>query len=66
MKAVAKGVGNSLSDIEAYRRAVQFYFPGATVQMQMTIDLIGSAAGEAKPGKEEKPGGIVLNLEDFL
>lgn len=29
MKHVAKGVGNSISDIEAYRRAVEFYFPGA-------------------------------------
>ena len=29
MAAVAKGVGGSISDLEAYRRAVSFYFPGA-------------------------------------
>lgn len=63
MAAVAKGVGNSISDLEAYRRAVQFYFPGAEVRMQMTIDLIG-AAGEDKPSSTD--GGIILDFRDFL
>lgn len=44
MAAVAKGVGQSISDLEAYKKAVQFYFPGAEVRFNMTIDLIGSAA----------------------
>lgn len=63
MAAVAKGVGQSLSDLEAYRRAVQFYFPGAEVRMQLTIDLIGSAAGD-KPGTADS--GIILDFRDFL
>ena len=29
MSTVAKGAGDALSDLEAYRRAVSFYFPGA-------------------------------------
>lgn len=43
MDAVAKNVGSSISDIDAYRRAVQFYFPGAEIRFSMTIDLIGAA-----------------------
>ena len=65
MKAVAAGVGNAISDIDAYRKAVEFYFPGAKIQMQMTIDLIGDAA---KPTSEEKQesGPVILDLMSFF
>ena len=66
MKAVAKGVGNSISDLDAYKKAVQFYFPGAKVTMQLTIDLIGDAAGDTAGETAPTGGGLVLNLEDFL
>lgn len=71
MAAVAKGVGGSLSDLEAYKRAVQFFFPGADVRMQLTIDLVGEAGRDngrliAAPTEESKGTGIVLSLEDFL
>lgn len=66
MKAVAKGVGNSISDLDAYKKAVQFYFPGAKVTMQLTIDLIGDAAGDSAAETAPTGGGLVLNLEDFL
>ena len=68
MKKVAAGVGNSISDLEAYKKAVQFYFPGAEVKMQLTIDLIGKA-GEPEPEKEaapEVPQTMVLNLADYF
>ena len=42
MNAVAKNVGSSISDVDAYRRAVQFYFPGADIRVQMTVDLCAS------------------------
>ena len=42
---VANGAGSSLSDFKAYSKAVEFYFPGAKIQFQMKIDLIGDAAG---------------------
>lgn len=64
MKAVAKNCGTSISDIEAYGRAVSFYFPGAKIRVQMSIDLIGDAAGTDNAGTAG--GGIVLNLADFL
>lgn len=59
MKAVAKNCGSSLSDLEAYRRAVQFYFPGAEIHIQMMLDLIGKAA-------EDEPAGIILDFTKFL
>lgn len=62
MAAVAKGVGNSISDLEAYKRAVAFYFPGAGISMKLTIDLCDSVKDAPHP---DGPG-IVLNLSDFL
>lgn len=60
---IMKGVGGSVSDIEVYRRAAAFYFPGATVRFQMMIDLC-PAPGAADDAT--KPVGIVLDLADFL
>ncbi len=40
---VAAGVSGSLSDFEAYSRAVEFYFPGAKVEFRMVINLTGDA-----------------------
>ena len=65
MKAVAKGVGNSISDLDAYKKAVQFYFQGAKVQMQLSIDLIGDAA-KKRPDEEAGAKSVVLNLADFF
>lgn len=66
MNAVAKGVGNSISDLDAYKRAVEFYFPGAKVHMQLTIDLIGDAAPKQKEEPVEGKKPLVLNLLDFF
>ena len=57
MTAVAKGVGNSISDIDAYKKAVQFYFPGAEIQVQIQI-ITEKKQEDAKP--------IMLSLEDLL
>lgn len=59
MTAVAKGVGGSISDLEAYRRAASFYFDGAKVQFTMSIQLT-----PAEP--EESRSGILLDLSDFF
>ena len=68
MAAVARGVGSSISDLEAYKKAVQFYFPGAEIRMQMTIDLIGAAAVKAAPAptEQKKPENIILDFTEFL
>lgn len=60
MKAVAKGVGNSISDLEAYKKAVAFYLPSAEIVVQMKI-TVGDQPGHAEPAQP-----ILLSLEDFL
>ena len=52
MKKVAADVGGKISDLDAYKKAVQFYFPGAVVNMQLTIDLIGAEADKDEPVRE--------------
>lgn len=59
MTAVAKGVGSSISDLEAYRRAVSFYFDGAKVNFSMNIQL--------EPAETETDrGGLLLDLSQFF
>jgi len=48
---VVKGCGNALSDIEAYRKAVGFWFPGAVVDMVLTLRM--SEHEEPVQGKEK-------------
>lgn len=66
MAAVCKMIKNqSISDLEAYKAAVEFYFPGAAVSMKMNIDLCGDASGEAAPTPE--PGkGMIIDLSAFF
>ena len=79
MKKVAAGTGNAISDLEAYKKAVQFYFPGAVVNMQLTIDLVGADAdanelsgiSEQLTALEaesvaEKPKLLTLDLSSFF
>lgn len=61
MTAVAKGVGGSIPDLEAYRRAVRFYFKGADVHFHMELDLC-PAAEEAPRSTQKK----LLDIADFL
>ena len=61
MAAVAKGVGGSFSDLEAYRKAVRFYFKGADVRFRMEIDLCPTA--EEAPRSAQKK---ILDIADFL
>ena len=76
MHAVCKGIGTSISDLDAYGRAAAFYFPGCKVRFEMHIDLVGDAAGETRAAegvgpyseepKPEKKAGLVFNLADFF
>lgn len=62
MAAVAKGVkGNAISDMEAYGLAVKFFFPGAGIDVKMTINLSESVEKEA-----EKKGPVMVSLNDFF
>lgn len=48
IESTVRGVRDSVSDLEVYKRAVEFYFTGATVHMNLTIDLIGEATAPQK------------------
>lgn len=71
--AAMKGVGTCISDLKLYQKAVQFYFPGADIRCQMTIDLCASVHVDAEtnpvPVQMDKPprkAGVLLDLTDFL
>lgn len=72
MKAVAKGVGSSISDAEAYAKAARFYFPGSRVKVVMEIDLIGDAGDETANGahcaplQKPEPEKLTVDLADFF
>lgn len=60
MAQVEKGVGNSISDLDAYKKAVSFYFPGSEVRFRMEIDVCPN-----RVTAEEKQT-VLLELSDFL
>lgn len=65
MAAVSKCVkGSSISDLEAYKAAVQFYFPGAGINMQMTVDLCAAVKGKEHSPAPDK--GLILDLSAFF
>lgn len=73
MTAVAKGVGGSISDIDAIRRAVNFYFKGAMVQFSMTITVNPHDAEEETPTsnavsekKTESKSVLEMSLDDLF
>lgn len=58
-----KGVKQAISDIDVYRNAVEFYFPGATIRFSMTIDL---GDGGFSTSDYEQPDNIGLSLDSLL
>lgn len=67
MKAVVKGVGTSISDLEVMKRAVKFYMKGADIRFQMVIvsekdtGKPSPASSASKPSKRE-----IIDITDFL
>lgn len=64
MKAVAKNCGDEIRDLEAFRRAVRFYFPGADVRFHMTVNLCGDVEEEA--GGQTPGDPKFIDLDSFL
>lgn len=62
IESTVKGCRGSVSDLAVYKRAVEFYFPGATVHMILTIDLIGSAAAP----ETKSPSSIDLSFDELF
>lgn len=63
-----KGVTSSISDLEVYRRAVDFYFTGAEVSFVMQVMLPGdSVPDESAPEQTvSEPSGMMISLDDLL
>ena len=67
-----KGCKEYTADIEVYRKAAEFYFPGAVVRFEMILDLgddgfSNNKPGEEEPGKtEESRKPLRLSLDDLL
>lgn len=76
MKAVKNGIkDNYISDIDAYREAVKFYFPGADIFFNMTIELnphdknsteTAPAAPENDSAKIASKSALSLSLDDLF
>lgn len=60
MAEVAKGVGWSISALDAYNKAVCFYFPGAEVRFRVEIDVCPNRV------KAEEKQPVLIDLSDFL
>lgn len=67
MKAVAKGVGSSISDLEAYKKAVKYYWPEATVTFRMEI-AVGEERREQAPALQTREAGNaeIIDLSAFF
>ena len=65
LSGIVKNCGTCLSDIEAYRRAVKFYFSTATVSFRMTIDLSGDN-GAAPDITMTESKTLNVSLDDLL
>lgn len=58
-----KGTGNACSDLEVYKKAVNFYFQGATVKFDMKIDLGDDGFSNDQTSKS---GELTLSLDSLL
>ena len=66
IKATVKGAGSSLSDLDAYKRAAAFFFPGCVVTMTLTIAMSEhDVTAPVAPAPQEHKA-VVLDLTDFL
>ena len=67
-ESITEKCGNAISDFDVYTKAVQFYFPGAVIEMKMTVYTSAferdAAAGGAKSHSSAKV--LDLRLEDLL
>lgn len=66
MNAVADGVGSGISDLEAYKKAVKFYFSTADIRFSMTIDLCGDIDTPPITMQRNEKTALSVSLDDLL
>lgn len=59
-----KNVKTHISDLECYRRAVAFYFPGADIKCTMTLDLGDDGFSNNETVSEDRK--LSLDLDSLL
>ena len=65
LKASVAGVKEHISDLDCYKRAVAFYFPGADIKCTMTLDL-GDGGFSNETSTEADSGKLQLDLDSLL
>ena len=64
---IMKGVGNSISDVEVYRRAVAFWMEGADVQAELRVVLPDAKMPDVREsGKKPERRVKILSLEELI
>lgn len=66
LNTITKGIGQAISDLEVYSRAVKFYFPVAKVRFRMEIDLCGDNGAVDPPITQHKSDQMNLSLDSLL
>ena len=68
LKASVAGAKEHISDLDCYKRAVAFYFPGADIKCTMTLDLGdgGFSNSNSKTSTEADSGKLQLDLDSLL
>lgn len=66
MKAVEKNCFSALSDLEAFKRAVQFYFPGAEIEYQMKLYVNPYELEDKKKSEQSDKQFKTFSLFDVL
>ena len=66
LKATVKGADASLEDLEVYKRAVAFYFPGADIKCTMTLDLGDGGFSNNEMSTDKDSGKLQLDLDSLL
>ena len=61
-ETIMKKCGSSISDLEVYRRAVQFYLPGSQIDMQMRVIFSDQKSSQDAP---KAKSAVILNLLDL-
>ena len=54
LETITKGIGQSISDVDIYQRAVGYYFPGAKIEFKMTIRMSEYETEEPEPVHKPK------------
>ena len=67
MKAVSKDIKGSISDLEAYKRAVRYYMKDADVRFCMEITVGEAAKAEASVEQSaERKASEIIDLSAFM